>query len=158
MEIRNPALTFNFHFYPCDAALFYPFARQQVEHPLLVAPAPAARGLDILEECRSLGTIACDTGRCKWSVGRRTEYERFVFAICVVQGAVLQFENLDFTRLGVGLQLDIFGEVQQKRPSLVFLFGEEVLILGGGEEVLYGWVTEDGEGVAEGEEDEPPGK
>lgn len=77
----------------------------------------------------------------------------------VVQGAVLKFEDFDFTRFVCGLEFDVaFAECQEEGAAFVFGGGEKLLVLRGGEHVLDGGVAEGGEGVADQEEDEAPGK
>lgn len=159
MQVRDPSLALDFHLDARDAAVLDPFAGQQVEGPLLVGPAPAARREHVFEERRAARSIARDAGGGQGRVGRRAEDEALVLAVLVVQSAVLQFEDFDFARFGAGCQFDVgFGEREEERATFVLGVAEQFLVFGRREEVLDGWVAEGGQGVADEKEDEAPGE
>lgn len=77
----------------------------------------------------------------------------------VVQCAVLQFEDFDFAGFIRGFEFDIvFADGEEEGATFVLSVGQEFFIFRGGEQVLDGWVAEGGEGVADYEGDEAPGK
>ncbi|KAH3929293.1 hypothetical protein HBI70_107620 [Parastagonospora nodorum] len=77
----------------------------------------------------------------------------------IVQGAVLELEDLDFAGFLRGLEFDVgLADGEEERAAFVLGVGEEFFVLRSGEEVLDGGVAEGGEGVADGEEDQAPGE
>lgn len=156
-----------------------PLPGLEIEFPFRTLPGPAARGLNVLEEAGTVGTVASDAGRGERVVWRRREEMRLPFGGGGLQGAVLKFEYLDFA--GFGGRVEGYGrEVRQYGAGSAWRGGDGnveerkvgSLVLGGwggfargfgkllllGEPSLRGGVAGDDEGGAANEEEGAPGE